>query len=463
MSEPSLSPSGPEPSPGSIQTVDWVLHNVDWLVTCDPAMRCLRNGAVAMDQGVLVGVDETATIRSRFHGRQEMDLHGHLLMPGLINTHTHAAMSVFRGLADDLPLDRWLSDVIFPAEASVVGPDMVYWGTILSCVEMLRNGITTFCDGYFFEEEAARAALEVGMRAVLGQGILDFPSPDQPDPSQARDRAERFLAAFPTNDCVRPSLFCHAPYTCGPETLRWVKARCREHGILFQIHLSETAAEVDRIVNQTGLRPALYLDSLGILDSDTLCAHGVWLDHLEITRLAERGARIAHNPESNMKLASGVAPIPELRASGVCVGLGTDSCASNNDLDLFSEMDRSAKLDKVFRCDPTVSTAREVLAMATSEGARAIGWGDQIGSLEIGKRADVLALDLRQPHLTPLYDPISLLVYCVKGSDVRHVWVDGRLAVRNRQVGSVRLDTVYREIGKTVERLPSRFPHAGRA
>ncbi len=454
MLAPLPAPSDPEPSRVPAQTVDQVLYGAQWLVTCDHAMRCIRDGAVAIDRGLLVSVDRTATVRSRFRGRREMDLRGHLLMPGLVNAHTHAAMSVFRGLADDLPLDRWLYDVIFPAEAALVGPEMVYWGTMLSCAEMLRNGITTFCDGYFFEERAAQAALDAGMRAILGQGILDFPSPDQPDPSKARDRALRFLSSFPTSDRIRPSLFCHAPYTCGQDTLQWTKALCRERGILFQIHLSETASEVDTLLGRTGLRPALYLDSLGLFDSGTLCAHGVWLDQEEMTRMAARGTRLVHNPESNMKLASGIAPLPELLACGVCVGLGTDSCASNNDLDLFTEMDRTAKMSKVFRRDPTVASAKEVLAMATREGARAIGWGDAIGSLEVGKLADLIALDLQQPHLTPLYDPISTLVYCAKGSDVRHAWVAGHVVLDNRRPVSAQAEAIPMQIRRILAGLP---------
>ncbi len=436
------------------QTVDWVLYGAEWLVTCSADGECLRDGAVAMDQGVLVGVGKTAAIRERFRGREEIALPGHLLMPGLVNAHTHAAMSVFRGLADDLALDRWLHDVIFPAESAAVGPEMVYWGTVLSCLEMLQNGITTFCDGYFFEEEAARAVLDSGMRAVLGQGILDFPSPDEPDPSKARERAERFLEAFPGSDRLRPSLFCHAPYTCGAQTLQWTKDLCRQQSILFQIHLSETAAETQRILDQTGTRPVHYLDTLGLLDADTLCAHGVWLDGPEIERLAARSVRIAHNPESNMKLASGVAPVPERRAAAVCVGLGTDGAASNNDLDMFSEMDRAAKLHKVFGGDPTRAPAGEVLAMATLDGARAIGWGHAIGSLEIGKQADVVALDLRQPHLTPCYDPVSTLVYCARGSDVRHVWVKGCRLLKDRNACRIRWDELLSALRRVVARVP---------
>ncbi len=443
MSAPSPVPSNPEsgaPSPAADENrprrdVDLLLTNISWLVTGDEAMRCLPAGALAVDGPEVVGVGPTHELRAEFHGRSESDLSGFLVLPGLINTHTHAAMSRFRGLGNDLPLARWLHEVIFPAEAACVNPEMVYWGTLLACVEMLKNGVTTFCDGYFFEEAAARAALESGMRAVLGQGVLDFPTPDQPDPARSRERVEAFLASFPKDaDRLRPSIFCHTPSTCRAETLQWAKELSREHGILFQIHLSETAAEVDEILKKAGERPVCYLDRLGILDHRTLCAHAVWLGPEEIELLANRGAKVSHNAESNMKLASGVAPVPRMLAAGIKIGLGTDGCASNNDLDLFAEMDRVAKLHKVIHRDPVVCPAPQVLAMATRDGAAALGWEDRIGSLAVGRKADFIAIDLHQPHLTPLYDPISHLVYAVKGSDVRHVWVNGEQVVRDRRV-----------------------------
>jgi 5-methylthioadenosine/S-adenosylhomocysteine deaminase len=349
-------------------------------------------------------------------------------MPGLVNTHTHAAMSCFRGIGDDLPLDRWLHEIVFPAERTAVVPEMVYWGTLLSCAEMLRNGITTFCDGYFFEESAARAVRDVGMRAILGQGILDHPTPDNPDPSTARARAESFLEDFPERDGrLRASLFCHAPYTCSPHTLSWVKELCRERGILFQVHLSETEWEVRSIEERYGRRPVFHLEALGLLDEGTLAAHAVWVNGEEIRLLAERRVGISHNAASNMKLASGVAPLPDLLDAGVVVGLGTDSCASNNALDLFREMDKVAKLHKVARLDPLVCPAETVVGLATLGGAAALGWGDEIGSLEAGKKADMIALDIRQPHLVPMYEPVSHLVYAARGSDVRYAWVNGRL------------------------------------
>jgi 5-methylthioadenosine/S-adenosylhomocysteine deaminase len=414
--------------------VDVLLTNISWLVTCDEDMQCFRSGALAIDASRLIAVGPTDQVRQQFSGH-ELDLSGFLVLPGLINTHTHAAMSCFRGIADDLPLLRWLQEFIFPAEAANVNPDLVYWGTMLACVEMLKNGVTTFCDGYFFEEAAVHAASDCGIRAILGQGVLDFPTPDQPDPSRSRDRAEAFLHSFPKDaDLLQPSIFCHAPYTCSGETLRWAKSLCRDRGILLQIHLSETAAEVKELAQKYGERPAFYLDRLGILDERTLCSHAVWLDPEEIELLAARKVRISHNAESNMKLASGVAPVPRMLAAGIKVGLGTDGCASNNNLDLFSEMDKVAKLHKVVHRDPVVCPAPQVLRMATLDGAVALGWDSAIGSLEVGKQADLIAIDLNQPHLTPLYHPESHLVYAVKGSDVRHVWIGGEQVVLDRQV-----------------------------
>ncbi len=436
----------PEEAAPTPREVDWLLTDADWVATCDESMRCIRSGALAVEGDTIVAVGATDRLRRLFRGRREMNLAGCLLLPGLVNTHTHAAMACFRGLGSDLPLREWLFDVIFPAERAAVNPDFVYWGTLLAAVEMLLNGITTFCDGYFFEGAAARAALDAGSRAVLGQGVLDFPSPDCSDPARARERVETFLEAFPTaGGRLRPSLFCHSPYTCGPATLRWVKELCRERGILFQIHLSETAQEVENLTRERGERPVHYLDRLGILDSNTLCAHAVWVDSEEIALLAARGTGISHNAESNMKLGSGVADIPRFLAAGCTVGLGTDGCASNNDLDLFAEMGTVARLHKVFGRDSVVCPAPDVLRMATRGGARTLGLGDDVGSLDVGMKADLAVIDLNQPHLTPLYDPISHIVYAMRGSDVRHVWVGGRLVVESGRVTTVDAEEAMRQ------------------
>ena len=427
-------------------TVDLVLAN-GWVVTCDPRHTTIRNGALAIDNGTIAAVGTVEEIGRNYSGRHVVELSDYLLLPGLINAHTHAAMTCFRGLADDLPLQEWLHQVIFPAEGMHVNPELVTHGTLLAAAEMLTNGVTTVCDSYFFEQYAAQAFLESGMRAVLAQGILDLPTPDQPDPTRMRDHAREFLDRFPSSEGrLRPSLFCHAPYTCSPDTMQWVKDLCRQHGMIFQTHLSETAAEVRELQQRYGERPALFLRRLGVLDEATLCAHGVWLDAEEIQCLAEHRVALVHTPESNMKLASGIAPLPTILAAGIRVGLGTDGCASNNDLDLFAEMGMAARCHKAFSGDPVVASAREVLHMATLNGARALGWDSEIGSLEVGKQADIVAIDLRKPHLTPLYDPISHLVYAASGSDVTHVWVAGQEVVIGGELMTVDVKAVMAEV-----------------
>ena len=422
----------------AVREVDWLLLNADWLVACDPEMSRYRRGGVAIEGERIAAVGPSDELRNLFRGRQEKDLSGCLLMPGLINSHTHAGMSLFRGVADDLPLKEWLEENIFPLERAFVNPDTVRLGVLLSSLEMLKSGTTCFCDGYFFESSAVKAVATAGIRAVLGQGIVDFPTPDVPDPEKSLSHAEAFLHEFPSaTGRIRPSLFCHAPYTCGPNTLKKTKEICRSNGILFQTHLSETRREVDEIVERYGVRPAMHLHALGVLDELTLLAHAVWLSKDEIRLVAQSSASIAHCPESNAKLGSGVAPVPDLASFGIKIGLGTDGCASNNDLDLISEAGFAARLHKVFRNDALACPAEMALRMATTGSAAALGLQDEIGSIQAGKKADLVALDLEQPHLTPVYDPVSHIVYAARGGDVRFVWVDGRMVVKDRLVLTV--------------------------
>ncbi len=443
---------------------DLLLFNADWVLTCSPGMDRLQGGAVAVLGENILSVGSTEDIRKNFICREELDLSGHLLMPGLINTHTHAAMSIFRGLADDLPLKKWLEEAIFPAEGAFIDSHTVYLGTLLSALEMLKSGTTTFCDGYFFEESAARAAFESGMRAVLGQGILDFPTPDHASPGASRARAEEFLESFGGIDGrVRPSLFCHAPYTCSPETMKWAKEMCRQAGILFQTHLSESAWEVDEIMGRYGRRPAAHLDSLGVLDEMTLCAHGIWLSRDEIATLAKSGSSISHCPQSSMKLGSGTAPVGALVSAGVTVGLGTDSAASNNDLNLFSEMDTAAKLHKVIEGDPLACPATQALRMATIEAAAAIGLEKEIGSIEPGKKADIIAVDCRRPHLVPIYDPVSQVVYSANGSEVAFVWIDGALVVDRGKVVAINEADVLDEANRLGKRISRKLGAGSRS
>jgi 5-methylthioadenosine/S-adenosylhomocysteine deaminase len=401
------------------------------VLTVNPAFDVIEDGIICVKDGIIERVEKRSGNAQEYPAAERVDAGGGMILPGLVNSHTHLPMSLFRGLADDLPLSEWLNEHIFPAEANHIDPSSVRAGTLLSCLEMLLSGTTTCVDGYFYEDHVAQAVLEIGMRAVLAQGVIDFPAPGAPDPGKnieaAKSYVERWKGASPL---MTPSVFCHSPYTCSEKTLRAAKDAARSANVPFQIHVAETRQEKEAIESEQGCSPAAYLDRLGILDERTLIAHAVWMGQDDIRILENRGAGIAHCPESNMKLASGIAPVPALVAAGIAVGLGTDGCASNNDLDLFSEMDAAAKLHKVTSGDPTVLGAREILRMATIEGARAAGLDHAVGSIEPGKDADLVVVDTRTPRLTPLYHPESHLVYAAARADVRDVYVRGRCLVR---------------------------------
>jgi 5-methylthioadenosine/S-adenosylhomocysteine deaminase len=396
--------------------------------------------------GRIAAVGAKTQVESLFEASETIDARSGLIMPGLVNAHTHAAMSLFRGLADDLPLKTWLEDHIFPAEKRWVNQEFVYWGTLLAIAEMIRSGTTTFADGYFFEEQAALAAQQSGMRAFLGQGILDFPTPDSSTPAETLIRIETFIATHSVSSLIHPTLFPHSVYTCSPDLLR----RCRDiadrYGVPLIIHLAETKSEIDEVLRKYGRTPVNQMENLDLLSPSLIACHCVWLTESEMDLLARRGVKVVHNPESNMKLASGVAPIPELLARGVAVGLGTDGCASNNNLDLFQEMDSAAKLDKIFRLDPTVMPSNVVLEMATLGGAKVLGLEREIGSLEVGKKADIIILDLHRPHLQPIYNIVSNLVYSAAGADVRDVIIDGKLVMQDRKLLTIDEEKVLQKV-----------------
>ncbi len=356
-----------------------------------------------------------------------------LIMPGLINAHCHTAMTIFRGYADDLPLKTWLYEKIFPAEAAHLNPENVYWGTLLGCLEMIASGTTGFIDGYFFQDETIRAVQDAGLRAIIAQGVIDYPAPGVPDPEKnliiGREFIERWLNV---SDLITPGLFCHSPVTCSAATLRGAMDISMEYSLPIQIHLSETSGEVEEIIKRTGQRPVQYLKGLGWLRENLIAAHAIHLDDDEIDLLYQGGVRVVHVPESNMKLSSGVARISEMLHRGMTVGIGTDGCASNNNLDLFKEMDSAAKLGKVFTRDPVNMDAGTVLRMATSYGAKIMGMEKETGTIEKGKKADIIVIDLNSPHLVPLYNPVSTIVYSATGSDVKDVIVNGRILMKGR-------------------------------
>jgi 5-methylthioadenosine/S-adenosylhomocysteine deaminase len=396
------------------------------LVTMDPALTIFHPGSLAVRGDTIAALGPPEDL-NHWEGsaREVLDAGGNAVLPGLINCHTHAAMTLFRGLADDLPLEEWLHNHIFPAERHITG-EWVYWGTLLACAEMIASGTTTFCDMYLFEQEAARAATQAGMRALVGEVLYDFPSPNYGPIAEGFAYTRELIARYRGDPLIAVAIEPHTPFTCSPALLKTAKALSMETGVPLIIHLSETRGEVERSIARYGRSPARHLDQLGLLDENLIAVHSVVLDEAELDLLAARRVRVAHCPESNMKLASGVAPVPEMLQRGIRVGLGTDGCASNNNLDLFQEMDTAAKLHKAFHRDPTVLAAPAVLKMATSGGARVLGLEDRIGSLEAGKKADLIFLNLDQPHLTPLYNIYSHLVYCARGADVTRVIVGGR-------------------------------------
>ncbi|MFO7713386.1 amidohydrolase [Desulfosarcina sp.] len=436
---------------------DAVIHN-GTLVTVDDRSRIIESGWIGIRRGMIRAIESGPPDMPPPSAHLTIDAAGGIVMPGLVNTHTHLPMSLFRGLADDLPLMAWLNQHIFPAESRFIKPETVHWGTLLACAEMLLSGTTCCCGGYFFEDAVARAVVEAGLRAVLAQGVIDFPAPGVPVPAQnvahARNYARRWKHR---SHLVTPSIFCHSPYTCRDGTLTAAKAAADELDLIFQIHVAETRFERDQSIQESGLSPVARLDRLGILDRRTLMAHCVWIDAADMATMAKRGCTVAHCPESNMKLASGIAPLTAMRAAGIIVSLGTDSCASNNNLDLFGEMGTAAKLHKVATGDPTALNAASVLKMATLDGARAIGLADLIGSLETGKQADIIVIDAHTPHLTPLYHPNSHLVYAADGADVRHVLVAGRQVVANRRLLTIDVDEVMDRVNAIARDIRSRL------
>ncbi|MBI5577562.1 MAG: amidohydrolase [Deltaproteobacteria bacterium] len=421
---------------------DTLIHNAT-ILTCSPTFDIIPGGWIGIAGDRILALGPGPGQAGRPAARLVIDARGGIVMPGLVNTHTHLPMTLLRGLADDLPLGVWLNEYIFPAERTVITPESVRWGTLLACAEMALAGTTTCGDGYFYEDAAAEAANDFGLRAVLGQGVIDFPAPGVSGAEQSLTAAGEFARRWlhRTNTIV-PSVFCHSPYTCSADTLCRAKRLCDDLGLLFQIHVAETQGEFDHTRSIHGVSPIAYLERLGLLDERTLLVHCVRVDDEDIALIARRNAKVSHNPESNMKLAAGVAPVPQMLAAGITVGLGTDGCASNNDLDLFQTMDLTAKLHKLVRRDPTVLPAEAVIRMATIDGARALGLEREIGSLAPGKQADLILIDTRKPHLTPIYHPASAVVYAATGADVDTLMVAGRLLVQNRRLLTVDLNQI---------------------
>ena len=413
-----------------------ILHGT--IVTMDSALHIYDDGAIVIRGNSIIAVGPANEIASRYAASRTIDATGEIVMPGLINGHAHAAMSLFRGLGGDLNLNDWLQKYIFPAEARNVTADFVEWGTRLGVLEMLRGGITTYADMYYFEEHVAQVTKEAGMRGVLGETIIDFPAPDNKSVPQMLAYTEKYMQHWQHDPLITPAVAPHSMYLCSAKTLAEVAALAHKYHAPILIHLSETRTENEQSRAKYGLSPTAYLENIGFLGPDVTAAHCVWVDAADRAILASRDVGCVNNPSSNMKLASGTSPVVDLLAAGVREGLGTDGAASNNDLDMFEEMDLAAKQQKLARMDPRALPAEQAVAMATINGARALHLEKKIGSLEAGKKADVILIRTDAPHATPQYamkDAIySELVYALKASDVDSVIVNGRLVMDHRRM-----------------------------
>jgi 5-methylthioadenosine/S-adenosylhomocysteine deaminase len=420
----------------SAQPVDLIISN-GIVVTVDGERRVFDPGSVAIRGSVIAAVGPADQIAAQYRASDTIDARGRVVMPGLINTHTHAPMVLYRGLGDDLALMDWLQKYIFPAEAKTVSPAFVRTGTNLAALEMIRSGTTAYVDMYYFEEEIARATKRAGLRGVLGQTIIEFPVPDAKTPADALKRTEAFIREFQKDALITPAVAPHAVYTNDAVSLTQSRDLARKYDVPLVIHLAETEAEIPLSLERHKARPIAALEALGVFAGRVIAAHGVWVQADEIQLLAKRGVGVAHNPESNMKLASGTAPVPQYLDAKVAVGLGTDGAASNNDLDMFEAMRQAAFLHKLQAKDPRVVSARVALDMATIGGARVLGREKELGSLEAGKLADVIIVRMDQPRQTPMYDPISHLVYTTRGDDVETTIVNGRTLMRSGKVLSL--------------------------
>jgi 5-methylthioadenosine/S-adenosylhomocysteine deaminase len=404
------------------------------IVTMDQTRRIIDDGGIAITNGRIVAIGSRAEIEGRYRSRQRVSAQGKVLAPGLINGHTHVPMVLFRGLADDLDLQEWLTKYIFPAEAKNVTEEFVRVGARLGLAEMIRGGTTTYCDMYYFEDAIADESAKAGVRGVLGQTLIDFPVADNKTFDEGLASVERFVARWKGHDLIIPAIAPHAPYTVSEEHLKAARAFSDRTGAPIVIHVAETKREVDDMVKAKGASPVAYLDRIGFLNERVIAAHMVWPQGTDIAILQRRGVGVIHNPQSNMKLAAGVAPVPRMLKDGVLLGLGTDGAASNNDLNMWEEMDTVAKLHKVFTGDPKVISAQQAFELATIRGAQALHLEKEIGSLEVGKRADLLIINRDTLNQIPAYNIYSDLVYATKGSDVETVIINGRIVMRDRRL-----------------------------
>lgn len=433
-------------------SVDHILCG-DYVLTMDQSLAVIEKGAVAIKGNKIIEVGASDKLFKKYTSDHITKGEGELVLPGLINTHTHAAMVYFRGIADDLPLSDWLNKHIWPAENKWLSPEFVSDAIELACLEMLKGGVTTYSDMYFFEDAAGETCKRIGMRAVLGSGILDFPSVSANSSDEYIENAGRFISKWKGDELITPCIAPHSLYTCCPGTLKKAKEKAEKLKVHLHMHLSETEWEVKEVMARYNKRPIELLEDSGFLDETILAAHCVWVDDREIELLAKRKVGVSHCIESNLKLASGFAPVVKMLEAGVKVTFGTDSAGSNNDLNIISEMSTSAKVHKALSGNPTAMDARTVVLMATRWGAEVLGLGDKIGSLENGKLADIVTINLKKPHLTPIYNPYSHIVYAAMASDVQTVMVNGRIVVDEGRLATADESEILRKAEQWSRRI----------
>jgi len=437
------------------QNVDLIVSG-GIVVTMDAGRTILQDGSLAVRGDSIVAVGPRAEIESKYASAQTMDARGHLVLPGFINGHVHVPMTLFRGLHDDVTLNDWLYKYIFPAEAKNVDEEFVRWGTRLAAAEQIRAGVTTFADMYYFEDAVAEETKVAGMRGVLGETFIDFPAPDNKSEAEMLAYTEKFLKRWQGDPLIHAAPAPHSIYTCSKKTLQDAAALARKYHAPILIHVSEMKKEWDDSLKNNGMSPVQYLDKLGVLGPDVVAAHCIFVDEADRKLLAARGVGCTHNPSSNMMIASGVSPVPEMRAAGVAVGLGTDGPAgSNNDLDLMEEIDLAAKLAKISKMDPLALNAKAVVEMATIDGARAVHLEKDIGSLEAGKKADLILISLNEPNAAPMYDVYAQIAYALKGSDISTVMIGGKVVMRDRKLLTIDEPKVLekaREYGESVRK-----------
>jgi 5-methylthioadenosine/S-adenosylhomocysteine deaminase len=408
------------------------------VVTMDGSRTVYDDGAVAVAGDTIVAAGPRAELEARYEARETIDAKGKLVLPGFINGHTHVPMTLFRGIHDDVTLNDWLYKYIFPAEAKNVTEEFVRWGTRLAAAEQIRSGVTTFADMYYFEDAVAEETKAAGMRGVLGETFIDFPAPDNKTNIAMLDYTEKFLKRWQGDPLIHAAPAPHSIYTCSQRTLQDAAALARKYHAPILIHVAEMKKELDDSLKQNGMSPVQYLDKIGLLGPDVVAAHCIYVDEADRKTLAQRQVGCVHNPSSNMMIASGVSPVPEMRGAGVAVGLGTDGPAgSNNDLDLMEEIDLAAKLAKMTKMDPLAMSAKTAVEMATIDGARALHMEKEIGSLEKGKKADLILISLDEPNAVPMYDVYAQLAYALKASDVETVVIGGRVVMRDRKLLTV--------------------------